>query len=493
MRLPHYLALSPSGVFHFRLRVPRAQRHALGREVRHSLRTREPGAAQLAAQVLAQRYALAFRAGRAVDAKKLIEEAEQALRSGGAMERYKVSLPGFEFEANNAAEHRQVVEMLREARAVLAPPPAPPQPTAPLPAPEWRVPVPRPDCSLRAAVRRYEHVLKRAMMPPKTRTQKQKAVASFYEFFKPDTVLATIHRADVAQWIDALRAAGNATPTLRNKTSYLTAFFAEAQRAGLYPSDAENPAAGVVAYGTREKRHRRALGFQPFTPAQIAALFAPEAFADLSPAARWGAVLGLYTGARVSEIGQALVADFVDRDGVLCLSINAGAGKSIKTQGSARTVPLHPDLRAMGLPERLAALRSAGVRRFFGERGADSKVNGAGNWLSKAWSYYLAKRGFLGEDGGRLGFHSLRKTITQRLQDAGVSAEHRAALLGHELADVHHYHYTRPPTIPELYRALEQGISTGLDIEALRLLLLESPESPPHAQAGFPALPSRAD
>ena len=64
MRLPHFLTLAPSGVFHFRLRVPRAHRHALGREVRHSLRTREPGAAQLAAQVLAQRYALAFRTGR---------------------------------------------------------------------------------------------------------------------------------------------------------------------------------------------------------------------------------------------------------------------------------------------------------------------------------------------------------------------------------------------------------------------------------------------
>ena len=482
MRLPHFLTLAPSGVFHFRLRVPRAQRHALGREVRHSLRTREPRAAQLAAQVLAQRYAAAFRTGRAVDAKKLLEEAEQALRSGGAVERYKVSLPGLELEANNAAEHRQVLDMLREARAVLAPQPAPPP--APLPAQAWRVavPTPAPACALRLAVKRYEHVLKRSTMPAKTRTQKQHAVASFYAFLKPDAPMATITRADVARWVDSLREAGNATPTLRNKTSYLAAFFAEAQASGFYPRDADNPAAGVVAYGTREKRHRRALGFQPFTADQIAVLFAPDAFTNLSPAARWGAVLGLYTGARVSEIAQAEVADFAEREGVLCLSINShGAGKSLKTEGSARTVPLHPDLLALGLPDRLAALRATGSRRFFGGQGVNSKANGAGNWLSKAWSYYLAKRGFVGEDGGRLGFHSLRKTITQRLQDAGVSAEHRAALLGHELDDVHHSHYARKPTISELSHALTHGISTGLDIEALRLLLLESPESPPHA------------
>ncbi len=54
MRLPHYLTLAPSGVFHFRLRVPRVQRVALGRKVRRSLRTREPHAAQLAAQVTVQ-------------------------------------------------------------------------------------------------------------------------------------------------------------------------------------------------------------------------------------------------------------------------------------------------------------------------------------------------------------------------------------------------------------------------------------------------------
>lgn len=472
MKLPHYLTLSPSGVFHFRLRVPRAQRHALGREIRHSLRTREPGAAQIAAQVLARRYALIFRKGRAVDAKKLIEEAERAALASGAMERYKVNIPGFEFEANTAAEHRQIVEMLHAARAVAAPQAAPavtPPPAAPA----------APRCLMREAVRRYERILQQQPMPRKTRSQKLRAVASFYAFTGASTVLADITRADVGRWIDTLRQRGNATPTLRNKTSYLGGFFTDAQAAGLYPRG-ENPAQGAVAYGTREKRNRRNEGFQfqPFKPEQIAALFAPEAFAALSPAARWGAVLGLYTGARVSEIAQAELADFVERDKVLCLSINAsGTGKSLKTESSARLVPLHPDLLALGLPARLAALRAAGVRRFFGERG-QSKTNGAGSWLSKAWSYYLARRGVSGDESGKKGFHSFRKTITQRLQDAQVTAEYRAALLGHDLGDVHHADYSRPPMISELAQILTRNYSPGLDIEALRRLLLESDDKP---------------
>ena len=477
MRLPHYLTLSPAGVFHFRLRVPPSHRQALGREIRHSLRTREPHTAQLAAQVFAQRYALAFREARAVDAKKLIEEAERAALASGTMERYKVSLPGFEFEASGAAEHRQVLDMLRATRAVIAPQAAPAAAPPAVPA--------APRCLMREAVRRYERILQQQPMPRKTRSQKLRAVASFYASTGASTVLADITRADVGRWIDTLRQRGNATPTLRNKVSYLGGFFADAQAAGLYPRG-ENPAQGAVAYGTREKRNRRNEGFQfaPFKPEQIAALFAPEAFAALSPAARWGAVLGLYTGARVSEIAQAEVADFIERDKMLCLSINAsGLGKSLKTERSARLVPLHPDLLALGLPDRLATLRAAGVRRFFGERGTVSKTNGAGSWLSKAWSYYLARRGVSGDESGKKGFHSFRSTLTQRLQDAQVPAERRAALLGHDLADVHYTSYSRKPTIQELAETLETGILTGLDLEALRLLLTESDDhlTPPGA------------
>ena len=57
MRLPHFLTLAPSGVFHFRLRVPPAHRSTLGREVRASLRTRDRHTAQVSALALAQRYA----------------------------------------------------------------------------------------------------------------------------------------------------------------------------------------------------------------------------------------------------------------------------------------------------------------------------------------------------------------------------------------------------------------------------------------------------
>lgn len=477
MRLPHYLTLSPSGVYHFRLRVPRHQQHAMGREVRLSLRTRERSAAQVAAQVLAQRYAPAFRAGSGrVDAKKLIEEAEAALRAGGALERYKISGPGFEIEANNAREHRQVVEALREARATITAQPAA-APLASAAEPDAQAQKKYRPAVLRNAARAYERtVLRHSDMPQKTLSAKLKAVTEFVgtmERLKPFPVLLNeVSRADVGDWIAEL-SQHNAPPTLRNKAGYVEAFFSWAQSKGIY-LEGSNPAKGVAAYPKKEKKRReKARGFAKFTNAQISALFAPAALASLAPDARWGALLGLYTGARVSEIAQARLVDFAEKEGFLCLRItDEGADQSLKTDGSARIVPLHPDLLASGLRERLEALSAAGEVRFFGGHGTGTKINGAGDWLSKAWGRYLVKQNVRAEGTGRLGFHSFRSTLTQWLQDAKVPAERRAPLLGHELNDVHFSNYSREPTIPELVEVLESGIRPGLELPALRKLLL---------------------
>ncbi|EQD66990.1 phage-related integrase, partial [mine drainage metagenome] len=61
---------------------------------------------------------------------------------------------------------------------------------------------------------------------------------------------------------------------------------------------------------------------------------------------------------------------------------------------------------------------AAGATRLF-PRAKVGGVNGMGNWLSKAFSYHL-RREKATVERGRLGFHSLRSTLIQRLQDVGV-------------------------------------------------------------------------
>ncbi|NEK79364.1 MAG: integrase, partial [Xanthomonas perforans] len=81
------------------------------------------------------------------------------------------------------------------------------------------------------------------------------------------------------------------------------------------------------------------------------------------------------------------------------------------------------------------------------------------------------------------GFHSLRKTLIQELQGAGVVSELRAQLVGHELDDEHHVTYSRAFTAQEKLdglRGVSPGLSVlayGLSLDTLLPLLEEPPQS----------------
>ena len=292
----------------------------------------------------------------------------------------------------------------------------------------------------------------------KTFKIKTTAVEGFAKHYGEENALKDAQRIDVGNWVMALRASKLETPTLVNKLSYLRGFFDWAKARGYYPSFSkdENPAAGQVVYGTREKRQRRALGFKPFSKEQIHALYDTKAMEDgLSESARLGAWLGLYTGARVAELGQLTLADFTEVDGIPCIRIcDESEGQSVKSDVSIRTIPVHPALIQLGLLKRVEELRRAGETRLFPSVKTDG-VNGMGNWLSKAFSrHVLATVGK--PEKGKFGFHSLRKSVFQELQTLGVPAEVRAAYVGHELDDEHHAAYSRAPTMKELLEAVSK-------------------------------------
>jgi integrase len=285
----------------------------------------------------------------------------------------------------------------------------------------------------------------------KTLTIKAAAVEGFAKHYGEKNPLAEAGRLDVGRWVEALRASGLQTPTISNKCGYLRGFFDWAKARGLYPSFAkdDNPAAGQVIFRTKEKRARRVLGFKAFSVDQMRILFSPEALEGLSEAAEWGAWIGLYTGARVAEVGQLALADFINEDGIPSIRItNEGIGQSVKNDASIRIIPVHPALIERGLRERVAMLKASGATRLFPKVKLDG-VNGAGNWLSKAFIRHVEKNVRLPEKG-KFGFHSLRKSVVQGLQTAGVSSELRAADVGHELGDEHHGAYSRKPTMGEL-------------------------------------------
>ncbi|MBQ4853098.1 hypothetical protein IMW82_00180 [Rhodanobacter sp. B2A1Ga4] len=304
-----------------------------------------------------------------------------------------------------------------------------------------------------------------------------------------------VSKAQAVAWIDHLRTMGGvAKPTAANMASHVRTIFTWLVERGEANG---NPFERVGSFKPKEKKQRRREGFgwEPFDTGTLRALFDP---ANLGRTrmdhVRWGAVLGLYTGARVGEVAQLCLRDFVEREGHPCLMIRAEAqGQSVKTDASARIIPLHPDLIRLGLLDEverrrareyaaaqetggdgLAASAAANNAQFFAIR-LDANGGGVGNAVSKGFIKYIGGLGVRPRrENGRVGFHSFRKTMTQTLQGTSVPSERRRAFLGHEPGDddAHAVDYMRPWTAGEV-AAVFEGIRWGewLDFDGLQLVL----------------------
>lgn len=96
----------------------------------------------------------------------------------------------------------------------------------------------------------------------------------------------------------------------------------------------------------------------------------------------------------------------------------------------------------------------------------------------KGFGYYLKQLAIKPQRAnGRLGVHSLRKTVIQALQASRLSGERRRAFVGHERgdADVHEADYMRPWSAEEL-ASLFPGLKWAewLDLAGVRRLLTRS-------------------
>lgn len=492
MRLPHYLTRSSSGLYVFRMRVPSDLRDALGRHFIKQTLGRDLLGARLAALEFAGRYAAVFdgvrqqRMGkRELQIKELVLERTRTT-SGEIVERWQM-------------DSDDDVRLFRQATARID------YERDPLLAAAHGVTLPTRAAEVAKVAemlplgRASEMWLKslQATTIPKTLTIKRTAVVALVAYLGAGRAVHSVTRPDLARFYQHLRDGGAATPTLFNKQSYLggeNGFFAWAQASGHYATG-DNPARGHIRYTTKEKRQRKKLGFKAFDIEQVRTLYAPENFARLSPGARWAALLGLYTGARASEVGQILTVDVATVEGVPCVRIcDEGEHQRLKTESSNRVVPLHPDLVGLGFLDYVEGLRGRGDWRVFPQASATAK-NGAGNWISKAFGYHL---GTTGKDWptAKRGFHSLRKTVIQEMQAAGVPSELRAQIAGHDIDDEHHATYSREFTPAEKLNGAgtSPGLSVlayGLDLEALLPLLTASvsrrraktPERKPSASA----------
>ena len=154
---------------------------------------------------------------------------------------------------------------------------------------------------------------------------------------------ARVTADDLRAWRQALLAEGKAASTAANYLNDVKTLLRWAAEAGRLPA---NPAEGVRAPKRKRKAADRRL---PFSDEEARLIL--EKARELRGADRWMPWLLAFTGARVEEVAQALVADVRERDGIVYLDINAeGAGKSLKNAGSARRGAAAPGPDRGGLP-----------------------------------------------------------------------------------------------------------------------------------------------
>ncbi|MGY2196904.1 site-specific integrase [Pseudomonas gingeri] len=142
----------------------------------------------------------------------------------------------------------------------------------------------------------------------------------------------------------------------------------------------------------------------------------------------WLPLLGRFTGARLEELCQLHVTDFVTLQGFECIRIDDGhQTQNLKNSSSRRTLPIHPTLIQLGLLDHLNNQRIQGSDRLFPEL---EPVRGKlGHAPSKWFSRYRIK---MGVADPKKTFHSFRHTMIDDLRDAGVQDSLIKRIAGHE-------------------------------------------------------------
>ena len=458
MRLPRYLLLRPSG-YTFRLVIPKhLRRHFDGRgEIRRSLRTHDPRLAHAwsAALLLAYHAAIA-RVEKTGMAWKKTEDDELAealgLKGGRKPKDWKVThaASGMSMEGPDTADKAADMIAAQEAATFLAnlyggagplgpPGQRPASMTLPTPTPPGPPPGVK-SFSTGAAVSAWLNAERPNFTTPtrkKTYGKLKSTGDTFAMLVKPGTRLYTLGRSDCGGFYDHLMAGGLSRKSAQSVQSYLKRFFTWAIASGYYPEDKANPAAGHIRLTRADKASRRGTGFQAFKIEQLKTMFTPEAFAALPTLKdRWMAVLALYTGARSNELARLELVDIGpdEETGIQVLDVNDLAeDKTTKSEASIRQVPTHPDLLALGLLDRVEARKDAGETRLF--PGNLLTQNGPAASSQKAFLTALKAWGITPRGKGRMGLHSFRATVIQRMTMKDVPQGWRERYVGHDVTE----------------------------------------------------------
>lgn len=230
--------------------------------------------------------------------------------------------------------------------------------------------------------------------------------------------------------------------TIKNRLRILSSVLGFAVNLGIIP---ENPVvtsgvakrlSKVISKGASSRRRK------DYLLDELKVIFKSQAFTeegwsppkkDLGRALYWMPLLAIYTGARREELAQLFVRDVkVSPEGVHYLSIleaeddDETSGRTVKTQGSRRSVPLHQDLLELGFLGYLEGLPED-------DQLFPALTPTASGWYGKTfgkhWERYL--REVVKLDSPAKPSHGFRHAFKTLSRSVGIPEDVHDALTGH--------------------------------------------------------------
>ena len=193
----------------------------------------------------------------------------------------------------------------------------------------------------------------------------------------------------------------------------------------------KNPWQGInLKYSTTQKR-------RPWSEDELRILFSSDVFAKGKAlkdwragdeAAYWLPILGLYTGARISELTQLRCCDIRSESDIPYIEItNGGINQKLKTAASNRKIPVHSLLIKLGFMEYVQRIQLGNYDSLWPK--LPMRTNKAGGYFSNWFGEYRAKIGLIGYPD----FHCFRHTVRTKLLEADIKEQLIDMIVGHEI------------------------------------------------------------
>lgn len=247
--------------------------------------------------------------------------------------------------------------------------------------------------------------------------------------------LEKINKKAVKTWLEGLEEKGQGEASLKRIVSFCRNYWKYLQSQDVVELD-NDPFFGVIKM-TKNKKASTAGSWTPFKPSDVVALW-KKAGDKQDSQLQSLIMMGAYTGARIAELCALKVAD---------VTADSFHITDAKTIAGIREVPIHSSIK-----ELVDELKKDSDDGYLLSGLTFNKYGDRSNAIGKRFGNLKEANGY---SSGHV-FHSIRKTLTTLLENAGVSENLAADIVGHEKPRITYGLYSGGATLEVKREALER-------------------------------------